>query len=144
MIRTMFAAATALAALAVTTPAIAGEVTVTLTDVRPNAGDLYVSLQTEAQFMQEAAVAGEMVSNPQDSTVTVTLSDVPNGKYALMVWHDIDGDGTFSMGPMGPADGWSMTGAAKLRGMPSFATNSFTLSGSTSLTESVIYPAGGQ
>ena len=144
MIRTMLAAATALTALAVTTPAVAGEVTVTLTNIRADAGDLYVSLQTEAQFMQEAAVADEYVENPQDGTLTLTFSNVPDGRYALMVWHDIDGDGTFSMGPMGPADGWSMIGASKLRGMPAFAAQSFTLDGSASITESVIYPVGGE
>ncbi|GAB5347916.1 DUF2141 domain-containing protein [Alteriqipengyuania sp. 357] len=144
MIRMSIITAAALATAAFTTPALAGEVTVTLTNVRPDAGDLYVSLQGEAQFMQAESVAGELVENPQDGTVTVTFAEVPDGRYALMVWHDIDGDGTFSMGPQGPADGWAMIDAGDLRGMPTFAAQSFTLEGSASVTEPVIYSADGQ
>jgi len=144
MIRMSVLAATALAGAALATPALAGEVTVTLTNVRADAGDLYVSLQSEAQFMQAAALAGKTVENPKDGTVTVTFADVPDGQYALMVWHDIDGDGTFSMGARGPADGWAMIGASGLRGMPTFAEQSFTLEGSARVTEAVIYPADAQ
>ena len=108
MIRRSLCAVTAFAALAAAGPALAGDVTVTLTDVRPDAGDLYISLQSEDQFMQAAAVAGEKVVNPQTDTVTVTFRDVPDGRYAMSVWHDINGAGTFNMGPQGPADGWSM------------------------------------
>jgi|TARA_R100000406_G_scaffold10943_1_gene7100 uncharacterized protein (DUF2141 family) len=144
MIRMSVLAATALAGAALATPALAGEVTVTLTNVRADAGDLYVSLQSEAQFMQAAALAGKTVENPKDGTVTVTFDDVPDGQYALMVWHDIDGDGTFSMGPQGPTDGWSMIGGAQLRGMPTFDAQSFTLEGSASVTEPVLYPRDGQ
>lgn len=143
MIRTPIFATAALALATAATPAHAGTVTVTLTDVRPDAGALYVSLQSEAQFMQEDAVTGEMLANPQDDTVTVTFDDVPDGQYALMVWHDIDGDGEFSMGPMGPTDGWAMIGASDLRGMPTFAAQSFTLDGSASVTERVFYPREG-
>lgn len=144
MIRRSLCAITALVAMATATPALAGDVIVTLTDVRPNAGDLYISLQSEDQFMQAAAVAGEKVDNPQTDTVTVTFRDVPDGRYAMSVWHDINGDGTFNMGPHGPADGWSMIGADDLRGMPTFARNSFALSGSASVTERVHYPEDSQ
>ncbi|KPM15675.1 DUF2141 domain-containing protein [Citromicrobium sp. WPS32] len=144
MIRMSVLAATALAGAALATPALAGEVTVTLTNIRADAGDLYVSLQSEAQFMQAAALAGKTVENPKNGTVTVTFADVPDGQYALMVWHDIDGDGTFSMGPQGPTDGWSMIGADELRGMPTFAAQSFTLDGSATVTEPVLYPRDGE
>ena len=144
MIRMPILTAAALATAAFTTPALAGEVTVTLTNVRADAGDLYVSLQSEAQFMQAASVVGKTIENPQDGTVTVTFADVPDGRYALMVWHDIDGDGTFSMGPMGPTDGWAMIGGSELRGMPTFAAQSFTLEGDAAVTEPVLYPRDGE
>ena len=144
MIRNCLTASAALAACLAASPALAGEVTVTLNDVRPDAGDLYVALQTEDQFLQEGGIAGERVENPQDGTVTVTLADVPDGTYSLSVWHDIDGDGTFSMGPMGPADGWAMIGASDLRGMPTWEAQSFTLDGSASITETMLYPRDDQ
>ena len=48
------------------------------------------------------------------------------------------------MGPQGPTDGWSMIGGAQLRGMPTFDAQSFTLEGSASVTEPVLYPRDGQ
>ena len=144
MIRKSLCAAGAFVSIAAGSPALAGTVTVPLTNVRPDAGDLYISLQTEDQFMQAAAVTGSKLDNPQTDTVTVTFDDVPDGQYAMTAWHDTIDDGTFTMGPKGPADGWSMIGAGDLRGMPTFAKNSFTLSGSASITESVQYPEAGQ
>ena len=82
MIRRSLCAAAALAAMATAGPALAGTATITLTNVRPNAGDLYISLQSEDQFMQAAAVAGEKVVNPQTDTVTVTA---PSSFYTASV-----------------------------------------------------------
>lgn len=144
MTRKTLLTAAALLAAAASTPALAGEVTVTLTDVRPDAGDLYVGLQTKDQFLKDAGLAGKMVANPQEGTVTVTLTDVPDGTYSLSVWHDIDGDGEFSMGPMGPTDGWAMKDAAELRGMPTWEAQSFTVDGATTITEPVLYPRDGE
>ena len=143
MIRKTILTTAALAVATAATPALAGSVTVTLTDVRPDAGDLYISLQNKDQFLQSDGVAGEIVENPQDGTVTVTLDEVPDGTYSISVWHDIDGDGEFSMGAMGPTDGWTMIGARELRGMPTWDAQSFTLSGSATITETMLYPREG-
>ena len=128
------------AALFAASPALAGTVEVVLTDVRPDAGDLYVGLQTEDQFLKDGGVAGEIVENPQTGTVTVTLRDLPDGRYSLSVWHDIDGDKTFSMGSEGPTDGWAMVGGAELRGMPVFEQQSFIIDGGpVTIRERMIY-----
>ncbi|WP_260483378.1 DUF2141 domain-containing protein [Sphingomicrobium flavum] len=129
------------ALVAAVSPALAGDVTVTLEGVRAGAGPLYVALQTEEQFMGDASVAGTLVDNPDSDRVSVTLSDVPSGAYGLAVWHDIDRDGQFGMGPMGPTDGWAMIGGASMRGEPTFAQASFTVDedGAT-LVETMIYP----
>ena len=65
------------------------------------------------------------------------------GATPNQLWRN-NGDGTFSMGPQGPTDGWSMIGGAQLRGMPTFDAQSFTLEGSASVTEPVLYPRDGQ
>lgn len=136
---TLCTAAVAICALA--SPTIAQDVEITLTNVRPDAGKLYIALQNEEQFMKEDGVAGEIIGNPQDATVTIRLTDIPEGQYSFSVWHDLDGDGAFSMGPMGPTDGWTMPGAAALRGLPVFADNSFTVSGpKTTISEAMLYP----
>lgn len=144
MIRKITLTAAALALATAASPALAGEVTVIINDVRPDAGDLYVGLQTEDQFLKDGGIAGDIVPNPQSDTVTVTFDDVPDGTYSLSVWHDIDGDKEFTMGPRGPAEGWTMVGASALRGMPTWEAQSFTLSGSKTITESMIYAAASQ
>ena len=144
MIRKAIVTASTLIAVSAAAPAAAGDVTIVLTNVRPDAGDLMVTLQTRDQFMRSGEVAGEVIENPQDGTVTVTFEDLPDGEYAMMAWHDTDGDGNFSMGPMGPTDGWSMIGASELRGMPSWEAQSFTLDGDATLTEAMLYPRDGR
>ena len=133
------------AAASLTAPAFAGTVEVVLDNVRPDAGDLYIGIQTEDQFMREGRVAGETVRNPQSGTVTVTLRDVPDGRFALSVWHDIDGDKAFSMGAEGPTDGWAMIGGSELRGMPTFEKQSFAIEGGpVVLRERMIYGMEGR
>ena len=144
MIREAIFTATVLLAASAAAPVTAGEVTITLTDLQTDAGDLFVSLQTQDNFMRGPDTASAKVENPQEATATVTIQDIPDGDYALMVWHDIDGDGTFSMGQMGPTDGWSMIGASEMRGMPSWEAQSFTLEGNASMTLTVIYPRDSQ
>lgn len=131
----------AFALSAIATPALAQDVEITLIDVRPGAGPLYIALQSEDQFMQEDGVAGEFVENPDSATLTFSFPDIPEGRYSFTVWHDLDKDGTFSIGAMGPTDGWTMPGAADLRGLPTFEVNSFMVTGpKTSVTEAMLYP----
>ena len=114
-------------------------VNVTLDGVRAGAGPLYVSLQSEEQFMREESSASAMVAEPGAST-TLDLGAVAPGRYALVVWHDIDRDGEFSMGPMGPLDGWAMIGGERMRGEPSFAEASFLVEGdAVAVRETMIY-----
>ena len=91
---------------------------VVIDGVEARGGTLFVSVQTEAQFMGEDWIAGERVEEPSDGSLRLTL-DVPTGDYAVTVWHDDDGDGSFTMAPSGmPLDGWALSGNP--RGMPSF------------------------
>ena len=143
---TRFLLAGALAAL--TAPALAQSepaaqtVTVTLTNVRADAGPLYVGLQTEAQFMKPAGIAGTVVQAPADGTVTVTLPDVPAGRYAVGVWQDTDRDGRFSTATDGmPTDGWSGIDAASWRAEPTFAQASMAVGAQpVTVTVAMIYP----
>ena len=123
-------------------PALAGDVEIVLDQVRGEAGALYVSLQTEEQFLKEEGIVGEIIDDPQAGTVTVRFTDVPEGAYSFTAWHDIDRDGQFTMGARGPLDGWAMVGAAQLRGEPVFAEQSFTVGqGTARVRETMIYPA---
>ena len=106
--------------------ALAAPLSVTVEGVEARGGTLYVSVQTEAEFMQERGTAGEMTQDPGAGTHEFTF-DVPEGDYAVIVWHDDDADGEFTMSPQGqPLDGWGMSGPAP-RGMPSFGDAAVTV-----------------
>jgi uncharacterized protein (DUF2141 family) len=117
---------TAIAALgliaATAAPAFAGDVTLTLEGVQAAQGDLYVALQTEADFMQPRGSYGEIVKVPAAGNRTLVLKDVKPGDYAVQVWHDINNDHQFNTEPNGrPTDGWAMVNAETLRAVPTFA-----------------------
>jgi uncharacterized protein (DUF2141 family) len=118
------------AVLASALPAAAGaaDVAVEIGGVRSANGPLYVGLQTEAQFLQNAGTAGTIVQKPGVGTLSVTIPGVAPGDYSISVWHDIDGDGTFDRADSGrPLDGWSMLNAGDLRGAPTFESVKFTV-----------------
>lgn len=120
-------------------------VTVTLNNVRADNGPIYVSLQSEAQFMRDEGTGGEIIRTHGGGTVTVTINDVTPGDYALVVWHDNDADGQFDMGSRGPIDGWAMSfdgDVATLRGPPSFAQARVTVDAThRALATALVYPA---
>ena len=118
-----------LSALAAVQPlAHAGDVSVTLTGVRAG-GDVYVSLQTEDQFMSQSGVSGDVIYNTKGGTLRVSLGNVPAGTYAISVWHDVDADGVFDVDAAGmPTDGWAMVNGEMLRGAPTFEQVSFDVS----------------
>lgn len=101
--------------------AMAADVSIAISGIRAANGPLYVSVQTEAQFLKNEGSHGTIIQEPVAGATTVVLPNVPAGDYSVSVWHDIDGDGVFDRAQSGlPLDGWSMYKAAALRGEPKF------------------------
>lgn len=127
-------------AIAIAATASAADLTITLEGVEARGGTLYVSLQSEGQFMKEEAIAGQQTPVPEAGNLTYTLS-VPAGKYALVVWHDDNDNGEFDRQEDGqPLDGWAMSRSAELRGFPAFADVSVDVPESgAAITEPMIY-----
>jgi uncharacterized protein (DUF2141 family) len=131
----------AVAALSLAAPAMAGDVTVTLTGVQARGGVLLASLQTQGQFMQPAGTYGDRVVDPAAGTVRVTFRNVAAGDYALMVLHDEDGDNQMKMDGYMPAEGWAMVNGETLRAEPTFDQVKFTVAASgTTLSVPMSYP----
>jgi len=131
------ALALALAALALTTGTAAAEtVTVTLTGVEARPGQLLASLSTREQFLR-AAPAYQAVAEPVAGVVTLTFENVAPGDYALMVMHDLNGNGQFDFG----TDGWAFSNSARpMTGPPAFDDHEFTVADApVILTESLRY-----
>lgn len=120
--------------------ALAGDVTVTLMGVEKASGPLYVSLQTEEQFMLEEAAYGEKLDDPKAGATSVIIADVEDGDYSVSVWHDIDGDGVFDRNEYGiPLDGWAMSGDLSMQRPPTFEETRITVNGGAEVTLDMVY-----
>lgn len=121
--------------------AAAAPLSVTVDGIEARGGKLYVGVQTEAQFMKQEGVAGEILDTPAAGSQTFTF-DLPEGRYAVSIWHDINGNGVFDLDARGiPADGWTSPNAASLRAAPTFDQSAVTVSAAGSAVQmDIIYP----
>ncbi|MEM1086760.1 MAG: DUF2141 domain-containing protein [Pseudomonadota bacterium] len=131
--------------------AFAGTLSVTIDGVQQKGGDLYITVQTEDQFLENEAAGARVIEIAQDtntsikptkehselfqkvsfigSSVTDVRSqsysvgfDLPEGEYSVSFWHDINGNGIFDTDEVGrPIDGWAMSNDDTLRQRPVFA-----------------------
>ncbi|MEY4555849.1 MAG: hypothetical protein RL093_968 [Pseudomonadota bacterium] len=131
----------AVAALSLATPALAEDVTVTLTGVEARGGVIVASLQTRGEFMQTSAAHADRVERPAAGSVRLTFRGVAPGDYALMAMHDEDADGRMKMNGYMPAEGWAMINGDALRGPPTFDLVKFTVSATgTDISVPMTYP----
>ena len=121
--------------------AAAAPLTVNVDGIEARGGTFYVGVQAEAQFMENAGIAGEMVAAPEAGSRSFTFN-LPEGAYAISIWHDFNANGQFDMSEAGPpADGWAMINGEAMRAAPTFADASLTLpAAGTATTLKVIYP----
>ena len=136
------AAPFALACLALSAaPALAQDVTVTLTGVEARGGQVLAVLNTQATFMRGADYTATASGNASGD-VTVTFHNVAPGDYALMVMRDANDNGTFDMSPSGmPAEGFAFSNRGRpLMGMPTFNGLKFTVAADGAvMTEPMTY-----
>jgi uncharacterized protein (DUF2141 family) len=141
MIR-LAAPAFALACLALSAvPALAQDVTVTLTGVEARGGNISGVLNTQATFMRGADYTAR-VSGDTAGNVILIFHDVAPGDYALMVMHDANGNGSFDMSPAGmPDEGFAFSNKGRpLMGMPTFNGLKFTVAADGAvMTEPMFY-----
>ncbi|GAN77438.1 DUF2141 domain-containing protein [Acidisphaera rubrifaciens] len=76
-----------IAALAAAAPARAGEIIVTVTNVRSNLGHVRVAICPQATFLQKTCTIHQAVPSKQGTT-TVVFLDVPPGEYAAQGFLD--------------------------------------------------------
>ena len=135
-----FAAFHPATALASESPA-AGSLTVEIENVRESTGPLYVSVQTKDDYQQARHTAGGIYKDVKAGSLTYTYAAIPAGDYAISLWHDLDNDGTFTIGEnYRPLDGWGASGKT-LTGAPTFDDVKITVSeGSQTQRIQMVYP----
>ncbi len=118
-------------------------VTISLQSVQPSPHKIYISLQKKDEFLQEKGSYGDIIVLTAGGQKDVIIPNVTAGEYSVSIWHDTDGDGTFTMDASGmPADGWGMYQGEKLRAMPTWDAVKFTVTDSSTTVIPVIvqYP----
>jgi len=110
-------------------PAWAGDLSVTLTGVSADPGTLHVALWNDPDaFRDDARAVGRMTASAAPGDVTVVFPDVTPGTYALMAYHDADGDGQMDrfLG-MIPTEGYALSNDPEGSGPPAFEACAFTV-----------------
>jgi uncharacterized protein (DUF2141 family) len=105
----------------------AASLDITLEGARPGGGALTVLLFERAEgFPRETRAAQRHVLPAGQSTLT--LDTLKPGRYAVMAYHDEDGNGELNrfLG-MIPQEGWGLSNNPAVSGKPAFKDAAFTL-----------------
>lgn len=129
--------------LSLTSTVIAGELDLTLTDIRSAQGRVMVGLfSSAAAFAQEQHVAGQALP-AQSGTLKALFSNLPAGRYSVAVYHDENGNGKLDTAYNGkPTEGVGFANNPDAsRGVPVFESTTIPISvaGTTSATVAVRY-----
>ncbi|HKK76229.1 MAG TPA: DUF2141 domain-containing protein [Saprospiraceae bacterium] len=110
--------------------------TVKISDLRVQKGTVYVGLYDAAENWMGKRAYSAMAKAKQDA-VTVTFEDIPEGKYAISIYHDKNDNGKFDTNFLGiPAEPYAFSAGAKGRfGPPSWERAAFQVAGPKSSHE---------
>ncbi len=107
--------------------AYAGELIITVTGLRSDAGVLRIAVYDQAAEFPEGTKLRSFEVPAQRDSVTVTLGDLPPGNYALAVHHDEDDNDEMATNAIGmPLEGYGFSNDAPVfLGPPAFDTAAF-------------------
>ena len=121
-----------LAAMAVSQAAIADglPMTVRLNGVEHDNGTVRVALFSEPKSFRKADMAfATAEANAKTGTMTIVFNEVPAGQYAIMAYHDENGNGELDRRfGMFPTDGYGLSNNPKIMGPPTFEDSQFEVS----------------
>ncbi len=116
------------AALAVSVPVFAGSpLDVVLTGVQHERGQLRVGLYADAKtFRKEAQAIAIETAPAKAGVVTLRFADLAPGRYAVMAYHDEDGNGELNRRfGMFPTEGYGLSNNPQVSGPPAFEDSAF-------------------
>ena len=111
-------------------PAFAADdatLTVTLQNVRDGSGALRAGLYRDPTSFRKEAQAVSVAQVPAaPGEVTLSFTGVPPGRYAIMAYHDENGDGTLNRRfGMFPTEGYGLSNNPQVSGPPAFDDSAF-------------------
>ncbi|CAH1747761.1 conserved exported protein of unknown function [Thauera humireducens] len=100
---------------------------VSLAGIQHDRGSLRVGLYSDPKTFRKEAQAVAIQQVPASAgTVTVSFGALPPGRYAIMVYHDEDGNGELNRRfGMFPTEGYGLSNNPTVSGPPAFADSAF-------------------
>lgn len=104
-----------------------GTLNVTLKNVRDASGSVRAGLYREAATFRKEDKAIEVAQVPAvPGTVVVSFRNLPPGRYAIMAYHDENGDGQLNRRfGMFPTEGYGLSNNPQVSGPPAFEDSAF-------------------
>lgn len=115
------------AGLVVASPALAADLAVTIENVSADPGSVHVALFADPDTFREPERAlARQTAEAVAGTVQVRFPGIAPGTYALMAFHDADGDGELDkfLG-MIPTEGYALSNDPVVSGPPPFEDAAF-------------------
>jgi uncharacterized protein (DUF2141 family) len=111
-----------LAALGLSTLSAAAELEVDVSGVRSADGQVKLMLFDRAEGFRKEDKSREVLALPAAvGTVSVVFRDLPSGRYAIVAYHDEDGDGNLNLRfGMFPKEGYGLSNNPSVSGPPAF------------------------
>ena len=109
--------------------------------VKNNHGNVFVELYNEAKTFRKSAQAFAILQVPAtEGIVTVKFDGVKKGHYAILAYHDEDGNGLLNkrFGII-PTEGYALSNNPVVIGPPSFEDSDFEILGDSELNLSMHY-----
>ena len=108
-----------------------GTLDVTLRNVRDASGVLRAGLYREpATFRKEEKALSVVQAPAAAGEVTLSFAGLPPGRYAIMAYHDENGDGQLNRRfGMFPTEGYGLSNNPRVSGPPAFEDSAFEVAG---------------
>ncbi len=123
-----------LAGAAFAAPVQAADLGIAIRDARSQTGQLRVALVDAAGYAGSARPIAARLLAPAGDVTRVDFANVPAGRYAVMVIHDENGNGTLDTNFVGmPVEGYGFSNNPRVMRRPTFDEAAFDV-GATALT----------
>jgi len=124
----LLAALVALVPPACFSSTFAADLEVTVQATRGDAGQIKLMLFEREEGFRKEDRARQVLALPAGGTPIGVFRDLPPGRYAVVVYHDENGDGQLNLRfGMFPKEGYGLSNAPKLAGPPKFKDAAFNL-----------------
>ena len=117
------------------------QLTLTVTGLKPLKGDLYIGLHNRPEYFQVPDSAFmKMKVAVKSETQMVSFENVPEGRYAIAVYHDENLNGMMDVNNLGiPKEGYGFSSAVTGPGRKKFEQAAFDLNRNDTIEVKMIY-----